>query len=194
MNRFRLVGLTLLTLLVPTFAFAHSGHGSPHGFFAGLVHPFTGIDHLCAMLATGFWAAQMGRHYVRIIPLAFLGAMGIGALFALMGFQAPMVEQGIAISVLTVGVLIAASARLSVVSSVVLVSAFAIFHGYAHGAEMPAAISGTAYAAGFVTTTLLLMLAGIGIGQFLQQFSMSRTIRFVGVTIATVGGGLLLTM
>ena len=180
--------LYLLPLLVlPSVAQAHPGHGAATGLAGGLAHPFLGLDHLCAMLAVGLWAAQRGGRALWAVPLAFMAAMTLGALAGLGGQTIPLVEPGIAASVLILGILIAAAVRLPLWSSVLLVGAFALFHGFAHGAEIPANASGLAYVAGMVTATGGLHLVGIAAGMTAQKLAAEKTVRRCGWAIAACG-------
>jgi urease accessory protein len=175
----------LAIVLVPTLAQAHPGHGGNIvGGAAGLLHPFSGLDHLCAMIAVGLWAAQRGGRALWLVPLTFVSVMAFGAALGMNGIQVPLAEQGIAASVLILGLLITAAARLPLVASVVIVGVFAIFHGYAHGAEMPATASGLAYGLGFLATTAALHLVGIGLGLLAQRVGSTRWVRCAGMMIA----------
>lgn len=173
-------------LLVPTLAQAHPGHDVT-GFTHGFAHPLSGLDHLLAMLAVGLWAAQMGGRARWAVPATFVGVMALGGALGMAGLHLPMVESGIAASVLVLGLLVALSARLSLAAAVPLVGVFALFHGFAHGAEMPASVSGFAYAAGFVLATAALHLAGIGLGMGMQRMASAPLVRFAGVAIAVAG-------
>ena len=174
-------------LLIPTLAHAHVGVGSTNGFFPGIAHPFSGLDHLCAMMAVGLWAAQRGGRALWAIPLSFLSVMVIGAALGMAGVTIPFVEQGIVASVLLLGVLVAAAVRLPVAASAILVGLFALFHGHAHGTEMPVTASGFAYGAGFLVATTMLHAAGIGLGMTLQRVAKATWVRVAGGTIACCG-------
>jgi urease accessory protein len=190
---FRGVVLLLATLMVPSLAHAHVGVGETSGFLHGLGHPLSGLDHICAMIAVGLWAAQMGGRSIWAIPLTFVGVMALGGFLGMMGVNLPLVETGIIISVLALGVFVAASVRLPLVASVTLVGLFAAFHGHAHGSEMPAAASGLAYATGFIVATALLHALGIGLGITIQRLARPQIVRFAGIAIALCGGYLLLS-
>lgn len=185
----------LLTLLaLPGLALAHTGVGATHGFAAGAGHPLDGLDHLLAMLAVGLWALQMSRHpqcrpataTLWVLPLAFLSLMAGGSLLGAASVALPFIEQGIVLSVLLLGVLIAATVRLPLPASVALVGLFAICHGYAHGSEMPGDASGLAYAAGFLLATAGLHAFGIGLGSLLQRLA-PAALRLLGAGIALTG-------
>jgi urease accessory protein len=184
-SRFALFFAALL--LIPTFAQAHVGVGSTHGFVHGIAHPFSGLDHLCAMMAVGLWAAQRGGRALWAVPLSFLSVMVVGAALGMAGVTIPFVEQGIVASVLLLGVLVAAAVRLPVAASAILVGLFALFHGHAHGTEMPVTASGFAYGAGFLVATTLLHTAGIGLGMTLQRVANSTWVRAAGGAIAFCG-------
>jgi urease accessory protein len=141
--------LLSLIFLVPSLAQAHPGMpGHTHGFSNGLLHPLTGLDHICAMVAVGLWAAQRGGRALWLVPTTFVSIMIVGGILGMGGVGIPYVEQGIAASVLVLGIFIAAAVRLPLAASMVIVGLFAIFHGYAHGAEMPGSSSGFAYGIG----------------------------------------------
>jgi urease accessory protein len=149
-------------------AAAHTGHGT-HGFAAGLEHPF-GFDHLLAMVAVGVWSAaalQGARRWLG--PLAFLGAMAVGALAGASGGSVPFVEAGIAASVVLMGVMLAFARRLPAALGLALIAASASLHGMAHGGEIPASAGFMSYAAGFLLTTALLHVGGLGLGLGLDR-------------------------
>ena len=123
--------------LVPSLAHAHVGVGETSGFAHGFGHPLSGLDHICAMVAVGLWAAQMGGRAIWAVPLTFVTVMAFGGLLGMMHVDVPFIETGIVVSVLTLGVFIAAAVRLPLIASIIVVGLFAICHGHAHGAEMP---------------------------------------------------------
>jgi urease accessory protein len=175
--------------VLPTLAFAHPGHGGGEltwDFSGGFAHPFSGWDHLLAMLAVGLWAAQLGGRARWLVPAAFISVMALGALLGHDGLTMPGIEQGIATTVFVLGLLIAASVRLPVGVGMALAGLFALFHGLAHGAEMPATAGGLAYGSGFVAATALLHLAGLGLGIVVMRRSV-RSARYIGWAIATAG-------
>jgi urease accessory protein len=174
-------------------ASAHPGHGGATGLSAGVLHPFTGIDHILAMVAVGLCAAQIGGRALWLLPVTFLSAMVLGGSLALGGTHVPMIEQGIAASVLILGLIIAGGSRLVLPMTAGLVALFAMFHGYAHGAEMHAGLAPAAYGAGFVLATATLHLIGIGIGMALKRNSLPIIVRAAGGAIA-IGGVLLFVM
>jgi urease accessory protein len=177
-------------LIMPTLAHAHGGVGQASGFLYGLSHPLGGLDHICAMIAVGLWAAQMGGRSIWAVPLAFVSVMALGGLLGMMGINLPFIEQGIIASVILLGVFIAAAVRLPLAASMTIVGLFALCHGDAHGAEMPGTASGLAYAAGFVLATAFLHACGIGLGIGIQKLTTARVVRLTGVAVALCGSGL----
>ena len=139
------------------------------------------------MVAVGLWAAQRGAHGLWLIPATFVLVMALGGLISTMGVFVPFVEQGIVLSVLVLGVLIAAALRLPLFASALIVGLFAVFHGHAHGAEMPASASGFAYGAGFVFATAFLHGLGIGAALLTRRFGQSDLVRLSGGVIAACG-------
>jgi urease accessory protein len=174
-------------------AFAHTGIGAHgNGFVAGFMHPLMGLDHMLAMLGVGIWAAQLGKRAIWLVPTAFVAVMIGGAALALSGAAMPMVEFGIAGSVLVIGGLIALGARMPVTLAMSLVGAFALFHGHAHGTELPGFAHPAAYGAGFVAATALLHAAGAGVAYLARRHAAKLSFRIAGAMMAAVGGGLLL--
>lgn len=167
MKRFPLASAVLLAgLVLPAVADAHTFGAHDAGFAHGFLHPVGGWDHLLAMVAVGLWAAQRGGAALWALPTAFVTAMIGGGLLGMTGIGLPAVELGIAGSVIALGALIAAQSRLSLPVSLVVVSAFALFHGHAHGAEMPEAAQPLLYGLGFALATAL--LHGVGVGAALS--------------------------
>jgi urease accessory protein len=176
-----------LLFLMPGIALAHTGVGETIGFTHGLGHPLGGVDHLLAMFAVGLWAAQLGKRALWLVPSAFVGVMVLGGILGFTGISMPFVETGIVTSVLILGVLIAGAVRLPLLHSTLIVGFFAIFHGYAHGAEMPLALGAVSYTFGFALATALLHLAGMGIGVLLWKTNLQAIGRFAGGAIALSG-------
>ena len=176
----RLIVVPML-LLFPSMAYAHTGVGETSGFYNGVIHPVTGLDHICAMVAVGLWAAQRGGKAIWLVPLTFVSVMAIGGWLGMIGRSIPFVEQGIVASVLILGVLIATAVRLPLVVSVLIVGLFALFHGHAHGAEMPDSASGLLYGLGFIFSTVLLHLCGIALGLSAQRFGTPQLVRYAVV-------------
>lgn len=179
-----------LFLAATSAALAHPGAAQANGVACGFSHPLTGWDHLLAMIAIGLWAAQLGGRARWRVPAAFVGVMALSAVGGHFIGVIPGLEQGLAASVLALGLLVAFAARLPLAASMALAGIFAMFHGLAHGAEMPATAGGLAYGAGFITATALLHLTGIGLGLGAARRS-ERTPRLIGWGIAAVGAGLL---
>jgi urease accessory protein len=178
----------LAIFLLPTLAQAHPGMpGHTHGLANGLAHPLTGLDHICAMVAVGLWAAQRGGRALWLVPSVFVSVMILGGVLGMAAVPMPFVGPGIAASVLVLGLLIAAAVRLPLPVSAMLVGVFALFHGYAHGAEMPDSASGMAYGVGFVAATAGLHLLGIVSGFVAQRFGSARMVRYAGGAIAVCG-------
>jgi urease accessory protein len=167
-------------------AAAHTGSHGVTGFVSGLTHPLSGLDHLLAMIAIGLWAAQQGGRALWAVPAAFLGAMLAGGGLALAGLSLPHVETGIAVSVLVLGLLVATRRQWAVVAGIVVAAGFAVFHGHAHGLEMPQAASPALYALGFVLATAVLHGAGIA-GSLCGR----RAVQCAGAGIATAGAAML---
>ncbi len=179
--------LLFILALVPSLARAHTGIGPTTGLMHGLAHPLTGLDHLCAMIAVGLWSAQLGGRALWVVPLTFVSVMTVGAVLGMAGIGLPFVETGILTSVLILGVLVAAAVRLPLTVSAVIVGLFALFHGHAHGTEMPVTESGMIYGVGFIISTGLLHLAGIGWGLAMQKLASAKFLRYSGGAIAALG-------
>lgn len=177
----------LLIALFPALAHAHVGVGQANGLLPGLAHPITGLDHICAMVAVGLWAAQRGGRALWLVPLTFVSVMAVGGLLGMAAISLPFVEQGVLASVLVLGVLIAAAVRLPLVMSVVIVALFALFHGHTHGTEMPVTASGFVYGLGFMLATVALHLGGIGIGLAARRAGTGLVVRYAGGAIAACG-------
>lgn len=173
--------LGLTVALTPGLAAAHTGLGA-HGMADGLLHPITGADHLLAMVAVGLWAASLGGRALWAVPLAFMAMMGAGAALSMAGVALPGVEGMIGLSVIALGLLVAFSARVPVMAAAAIVGLFALFHGAAHGAELPAGASGLGYAVGFLISTGVLHVAGLALGMVLARRPMSALLG--GVTAA----------
>ena len=187
LNLIRALQFIAAGLLLPSFAYAHVGVGEASGFMYGLAHPAGGLDHVCAMLAVGLWAAQMGGRSVWVVPLTFVSVMALGGALPMLGISLPFVEQGIVLSVLLLGVLIAAAVRLPLWLSSSMVGLFALWHGHAHGAEMPELASGIGYALGFMLATALLHAIGVAFGLGMQRWARERAIHAAGAGIALCG-------
>lgn len=176
----------LLLLILPTFAHAHEAHGEG-GFSSGFLHPLNGLDHVAAMIAVGLWGAYLGAPAVWLLPITFPVVMALGGALGIMGVPLPSVETGIALSAILLGLMVALAAKPPLWVAGAMVGFFAIFHGHAHGTELPEASNAFAYAAGFVISTGLLHLAGVGFGA-LSKFPWGAiAIRTGGGVIAALG-------
>jgi urease accessory protein len=183
----RPVSLLLALLLATLPAAAHTGNEALGGFASGFEHPVFGFDHLLAMLAVGIWGAQMGGRSVWTLPATFPLVMALGGIVGMAGIYLPAVETGIALSVLALGLAIAFAWRPFLPVALALIAVFAIFHGYAHGKELPFAADPTAYSTGFVIATGLIHVFGIAIGLMLGRLFEGWFSRGLGGAIA-VGG------
>lgn len=174
----------LLGMAVPV-AQAHPGHGA--GFVSGVVHPFMGLDHLLAMVAVGLWAAQLGGRALWAVPGAFVATLAAGAALAFAGVGIPGVESGVSASLLVLGILVTLAIRLPVAAGGVIVAVFALFHGYAHGSELPQTASPWWYASGFILATIALHALGMAAG-LLWRGRHAWLLRVAGLSV--LGGGL----
>lgn len=175
-------------------AAAHTFGAEGAGFAAGFGHPLLGFDHLLAMVAVGLWAGQLGGRAAWLVPAAFVGALAAGAGMALAGAALPAVEPAILASVLALGLLVAFAVRLPAGVAMALVAAFALCHGHAHGAEMPAAASPLLYGLGFVLATVLLHAAGLALGRAATRLVLPALARAAGAAVAAAGlWGLIVT-
>lgn len=172
--------------LFATPAFAHTGFHA-NGFMAGLSHPFNGLDHMLVMAGIGIWAAQLGGRNLWLVPLVFVATMIAGAGLALASFPLPEVELGIAGSVIAIGLLIGAGARLPSGAAATLVGLMALFHGHAHGTELPEMASAWSYAAGFMLSTAALHVVGLGLGLAVFRAARPVLLRLAGVALALAG-------
>lgn len=180
--------------LMPGIALAHTGVGDTSGFSHGFVHPLTGIDHLLAMMMVGVFAWQLGGRALWLVPLTFVLVMAIGGAFGVAGVSIPFVETGIALSVIVLGAAVAFRLSMPVAIAVALVGLFAVFHGHAHGEEMPENAAGLAYGLGFMLATAALHLAGIGLGFLIGRIADERgpaVVRITGAVVAVAGLALL---
>lgn len=190
LNKLRCLYLvaTLGSAMISLPALAHdSVLHSMNALQDGFLHPFTGLDHLLAMLAIGIWAAQQKHARTWLIPASFPLMMVVGGALALAGIALPGVEHGIAASVLILGLLISFAVKLPVSAGMALVSIFAVAHGYAHGQEMPVNESAVLYGAGFVLATALIHAAGWFASNAAQKMLTSTLPRYAGVVIALAG-------
>lgn len=183
-------GTTALAVVVggAATALAHTGDAAaPSGFASGFLHPLTGIDHLLAMLAVGMWGAQLGMPALWVLPVAFPLVMALGGAVGIAGVPLPAAEPAIVASVVLLGGAIAIGRPPPLALAAALVAFFAIFHGYAHGRELPAEASALGYSAGFVLATGGIHLLGIAIGFVTRLPGGERLLRGGGAAIAAVG-------
>lgn len=185
--------LTLLVLAAAApAAWAHGQGAHTHdaGLIAGMLHPFSGLDHLLAMVAVGLWAAQQGGRTLWVLPLSFISAMAIGAAMGMAGVTFAVMEAGIALSVLALGVLVALRRRMFLPLAALLTGLFALFHGVAHGQEMPLAASPWGYGLGMLAATALLH----GLGAFAGMQVRQRLLGLTGTAITLAGIGMLFNL
>ena len=180
-----LVFATMLT--TASRALAHTGTGMALGLQSGLMHPVTGLDHLVAMVAVGLWGAQLGSPAIFVLPITFPLVMALGGVVGIVGITLPFAEAAVALSGIALGLLVALRARAPLALAMLLVGAFAIFHGYAHGRELPGAADPLAYAVGFVVATGLLHLCGILIGLLARWPLGEQAVRACGIAVGGVG-------
>lgn len=184
-----------LTLLAPAMAFAHPGTGDAAGLAHGFLHPVTGLDHLLAMVMVGVLASQLGGRALWLVPAAFVAVMAAGGALGVAGIGMPFVETAIALSVVVLGAMVAFGIRLPAAAAMAVVALFAIFHGHAHGTEMPANAAGLTYGLGFMLGTALLHLAGIGAGMLINSASRGQAlVRATGGVAALAGVAILAGM
>lgn len=183
--------LVLITCLIAGTAQAHEGTGAVGGFVSGFTHPLFGWDHAVAMVAVGLWGAFLGAPSLWVLPVAFPVVMALGGALGVFGVPLPFVEIAIALSAVVLGLLILTRARMPLMAAGLIVAVFAIFHGHAHGAELPSAANPLTYAAGFVIATGLLHLVGIGFGTLTRSEIGTKAVRAGGAAISAVGLGFL---
>jgi urease accessory protein len=185
MRRAELI-LVVGAMLSAAPALAHTGE-SGGGFISGLAHPIFGPDHVVAMVAVGLWGAFLGVPAIWLLPVVFPLVMALGGVLGIIGMPMVAVETGIATSAIVLGLMVALAARPPLWAAAVLVGAFAIFHGYAHGKELPDGANAVAFSAGFVIATGLLHLCGIAFGLLTRWPAGRYAVRGAGGVIALVG-------
>jgi urease accessory protein len=177
--------------LYPAMMWAHSESGRAAGFLSGVHHPVSGLDHVLAMVAVGLWGAQLGTPAVWLLPVTFPMVMAFGGMLGLAGVPLPGVEVGIAISGVLLGLAVLTQWRPPMWAAAAVVGFFAIFHGHAHGTELPAGASGLLYSIGFVVATGLLHATGISIG-LIHRWGWGRmALRVAGGFVAAAGAAFL---
>ena len=178
--------IVLVACLSAVAARAHSGD-VVGGFAGGLAHPLFGLDHIAAMVAVGLWGAFLGAPAIVVLPVVFPLVMAAGGVLGILGVPLPGVEIAIAISAALLGMMVALAAKPPLWVAAVMVGVFAIFHGHAHGAELPPGADALAYSAGFVIATGCLHLAGIGLGLLARWPAGRIAVRAAGGAIALAG-------
>jgi len=187
-NQLMPLGLAIVLLMnCASVASAHQETASVVGFLSGLHHPVSGWDHILAMLAVGLWGAQLRVPAIWVLPVAFPMMMAVGGLLGLLGYPLPGVEIGIALSALGLGALVLLECRPPLWLAVLLVGGFAVFHGHAHGTELPPGSNGLLYSLGFVISTGLLHAVGIAVGLLYERPYGQKLIRTAGAVIAVSG-------
>jgi urease accessory protein len=181
------LALVVLASLAASPAYAHVEEGQAAGLLSGLRHPVSGLDHVLAMIAVGLWGAQLGLPALWLLPVTFPMVMAFGGFLGLVGVPLPAVEVGIALSALLLGLVVAREARPPLALAVALVAFFAVFHGHAHGTELPPGQSGLLYSVGFVIATGCLHAVGIAIGLVHRWPAGRLALRMAGATVAAAG-------
>ena len=176
--------------LTASSALAHTG-GNVNGLAAGLMHPISGLDHIIAMVAVGLWGGVLGSEAVWVLPITFPLIMAFGGVLGVLGVPVPGIEFGIAVSGIVLGLMILLTVRVPLWVATVMVGVFAIFHGYAHGAELPRSVDPVVFAVGFVVATGFLHLMGIAIGLVVRWHWGKIAVRLVGLVISALGFGFL---
>jgi len=186
---FQSILFALMLSAIPSVAYAHDGTNLPlGGFLSGVVHPVLGFDHFLAMLSVGILSAQIGGRAIWTVPTTFVAVMALGGLLGLVDIGLNATEVGIAVSLVILGSVIALERRISIRIAMIGVGFFAIFHGYAHGTEMPETAEPFLYALGFLVGTALIHIAGLVIGDISRHYERGKVaLRFGGGLIALVG-------
>jgi urease accessory protein len=186
-STFARIGFGLLISAMAGNAMAHTEVGVAGGLISGFLHPIYGLDHLVAMVAVGLWGAQLEKPAIWLLPITFPVVMAIGGLIGITGVALPAIETGIALSALVLGIMVAFRVKPPIGIAAAIVGFFAIFHGYAHGAELPEAANPLSYGVGFVVSTGLLHLAGIVLGVLTRWPIGTHAVRTMGGIIAALG-------
>jgi urease accessory protein len=190
-RQFHIFAVALMLFLFADVAGAHESAGIAGGFSSGFMHPVLGWDHVIAMVAVGLWGAFLGSPAIWILPVVFPLVMAFGGALGVIGIPVPAVETGIAVSAIVLGAMVAFAVRPPVWVAAVIVGAFAIFHGHAHGTELPGAANPLAYSLGFVIATGLLHISGIALGMMVRWPYGMVAVRAGGSVIALAGAGFL---
>lgn len=184
------LAMTLTALALPGVANAHVGLHTD-GALAGIGHPFSGLDHVLAMVAIGFWAASLGGRARWIVPLTFVAVMALGGVLGILGVRLPMVETGIALTVAVLGLLVAFEVKVPTPAAAGIVGLCALFHGHAHGSELPSMASAGGYVFGFVAATIVLHLIGMGLASLRFGSAGRFAGRAAGAAVALAGAALM---
>jgi urease accessory protein len=190
----RIAAAAAVLIAMTGAAAAHPGHADAGGLARGFMHPLGGLDHVLAMVAVGLYAALLGGRALWLVPATFVAVMALGGALGAAGYALPSVEVGIALSVVVLGAVIALRVSLPTLAAMAMVGIFAVFHGHAHGAEMPQNLTGYEYAAGFLAATALLHGAGIALGLGmgkLSELGERRITQTAGGAVALAGLALL---
>jgi len=190
-SQMRYLLIILLILALPGMVLAHTGEGITGGLMSGFMHPIAGLDHVTAMIAVGILGAFLGKPAIWVLPVVFPLVMAFGGVLGLVGVPIPFIEIGIAVSSIVLGLMILFAVKFPLWITAIIVAAFAIFHGHAHGTELPKAANALSYSVGFVVSTGLLHLAGIGIGELIRWPAGQIIARAIGGIIALAGVGFL---
>ena len=191
MRYFHIFVVTTMLMMFASVASAHEGAGIADGFSSGFMHPVLGLDHVIAMVAVGLWGAFLGNPAIWVLPVVFPLVMAFGGALGVIGVPVPAVETGIAVSAIVLGAMVAFAVRPPIWIAAVIVGAFAIFHGHAHGTELPSAANPLAYSLGFVIATGLLHISGIAFGLIVHWPFGKIVVRTGGSIIALAGAGFL---
>lgn len=183
----RLALVALFTILWAPTVLAHVGQGEAFGLLTGFLHPISGADHVLAMIAVGLWGAQLGAPAIWVLPVAFPLVMAMGGMLGFLGVPIPGIEYGIAASAILLGAAVAFEVRPPIVVAALLVGVFAVFHGHAHGTELPPGQSALLYSMGFVIATGCLHAIGIGIGTVHRRAWGPKLLRAAGTAVAAGG-------
>ena len=184
----RLVSSFVLAVGMSSSAFAHAGHEAAFGFWSGFLHPFGGLDHVLAMVAVGLLAVQLGGRALWLVPGTFVTVMALGTVSGVSGLPLPGIEYGILLSIVAIALPVALALGMPITLAMLLVGVFAIFHGYAHGAELPAEAAAAPYIAGFALATALIHAAGLSLGLALGRLAIGLpALRIAGGTIVLAG-------
>jgi urease accessory protein len=182
-----ILAVALLAAVWTRSALSHGLQGEAGGFLTGLLHPLSGADHVLAMIAVGLWGAQLGAPAIWVLPMAFPLVMAMGGMLGFLGVPIPGVEYGIAASAIVLGAAVAFEMRPALVIAALVVGCFAIFHGHAHGTELPLGQSALLYSMGFVIATGCLHAVGIGIGTVQRRAWGRPLLRAAGAVVAAGG-------